>query len=29
MLPGVQTNEVYTNKKDLYRARIERTGGSR
>lgn len=26
---GVQTNEVYTNKKDLYRAMNERTGGSR
>ena len=26
---GVQTNEVYTNKKDLYRAMNERTGGSK
>lgn len=26
---GVQTNEVYTNKKDLYRVMNERTGGSR
>ena len=26
---GVQTNEVYTNKRDLHRAMNERTGGSR